>query len=527
MTWELRESSPSSRDTDVAGTLFCVGNGSSTTRGANPEDRRNAYRGVFISGLYTRAPLDNGFSSVGAKNLTGDWYRGGVFWDMDVFQLPMLVALDPARARNHILYRIRRLDMSRRQALQDGYEGARYTGTSYDTGLDDPPCLGGLGRMEIHVSFEVAWGIAHYYYLTGDDALMLDGGREVVLEITKFWASRIQKDQDGSYHLRGICGPDELHKPVDDNAYTNTMIRELMKQSVGMLERLSVADAGRVKALCTKLAVNDARIASWKNITARIHVPMIDTLRMEQYAGHSRLPEPNRALVKANGMGADKVPKQADTILLFQNHPAAFSREEMLANYREYAPLCNQTSSLSYCTHALVAARLGMDRDTRFYLDLALGVHIEDSMGNTSHGIHGAGEGGIWMAIVHGVGGLTVGPKGAEINPRFPPWWKSLKYGFFLASQRLRVLPWNCIGVEDAETGIEAIRRAGMLAVAVGSQAGEADLVVGGVDELSVDVMRQLFAEKTPTVNPYLERNIQVLKGESKWSSARRRREDN
>jgi beta-phosphoglucomutase-like phosphatase (HAD superfamily) len=88
--------------------------------------------------------------------------------------------------------------------------------------------------------------------------------------------------------------------------------------------------------------------------------------------------------------------------------------------------------------------------------------------------------------------------------------------GFFLASQRLRVLPWNCIGVEDAESGIEAIRRAGMLAIGVGPQAGAADLTVGSVRELTVARLRNLFARVRPAINPFLERNIQILKGESK-----------
>lgn len=51
---------------------------------------------------------------------------------------------------------------------------------------------------------------------------------------------------------------------------------------------------------------------------------------------------------------------------------------------------------------------------------------------------------------------------------------------FLVGAEALEVKPENCIGVEDARTGIEAVHRAGMLAVGVGTPAEmeEADLVL-------------------------------------------------
>ena len=45
---------------------------------------------------------------------------------------------------------------------------------------------------------------------------------------------------------------------------------------------------------------------------------------------------------------------------------------------------------------------------------------------------------------------------------------------FLLASLRLGLAPSDCLGVEDAATGIEAIRRAGMRAIGIGPAAGPA-----------------------------------------------------
>jgi alpha,alpha-trehalose phosphorylase len=86
--------------------------------------------------------------------------------------------------------------------------------------------------------------------------------------------------------------------------------------------------------------------------------------------------------------------------------------------------------------------------------------------------------------------------------------------GFTVAAQRLRVLPWNCVGVEDAAAGVEAIRRAGMVSVGIGESAAEADLCVGDVSELSVGTLRDAFARFENPVNPYMESNLAKVRSE-------------
>lgn len=55
--------------------------------------------------------------------------------------------------------------------------------------------------------------------------------------------------------------------------------------------------------------------------------------------------------------------------------------------------------------------------------------------------------------------------------------------------------PDECIGVEDAQAGIEAIKAAGMKAVGVGSPESmkEADVILGSTAELSMEVFRKLI----------------------------------
>ena len=72
-----------------------------------------------------------------------------------------------------------------------------------------------------------------YWQATEDHAFLLDAGAEILLETARFWASRVTRGADGRYHLLGVTGPDEYHKGVDDNAYTNVLARWNLMRALG------------------------------------------------------------------------------------------------------------------------------------------------------------------------------------------------------------------------------------------------------------------------------------------------------
>jgi beta-phosphoglucomutase len=65
---------------------------------------------------------------------------------------------------------------------------------------------------------------------------------------------------------------------------------------------------------------------------------------------------------------------------------------------------------------------------------------------------------------------------------------------FLVAAARLGLPPEDCLGVEDAASGIEAIHNAGMVAAGIGGQARGAERVFASVAELSVEALNDLFA---------------------------------
>ena len=50
--------------------------------------------------------------------------------------------------------------------------------------------------IEQHISADIAWGVWLYYQATGDDDFMNRRGCELLIEIARFWASRVEWQDD-------------------------------------------------------------------------------------------------------------------------------------------------------------------------------------------------------------------------------------------------------------------------------------------------------------------------------------------
>jgi beta-phosphoglucomutase len=71
---------------------------------------------------------------------------------------------------------------------------------------------------------------------------------------------------------------------------------------------------------------------------------------------------------------------------------------------------------------------------------------------------------------------------------------------FIRAAEALGLPPRNCVGVEDARAGVQAIRAAGMFAVGIGRGLEEAHWVLAGPAELSLDELKARFEAPWETV---------------------------
>ena len=127
--------------------------------------------------------------SIGARALTGDDYHGHVFWDTEIFLLPFFTLTWPEAARTLLMYRFHTLGGARDKAVRMGFRGAMYAWESADTGAEMTPdqVIGPdrrviavlCGRLEQHISADVAYAVWQYWHATGDDGFLLEAGAEI------------------------------------------------------------------------------------------------------------------------------------------------------------------------------------------------------------------------------------------------------------------------------------------------------------------------------------------------------------
>jgi beta-phosphoglucomutase family hydrolase len=376
--------------------------------------------------------------SIGARALTGRAYEGHVFWDTEIFMLPFFLHVEPARARDLLLYRHRTLEGARRRARDLGYRGACFAWESTVTGDDVTPTkilfrsTGKeipifTGSQQLHVTADIAYAVWRYWEVTGDEEFLAGPGAEILFETARFWSSRATRGER-HHHIRGVVGPDEYHHSVNDNAYTNWMVRFNLERAAWLAQRSGT---------------NVAEAEEWAGLAQSLYVPMPgENGVIEQFEGffalgdyplpkEERFRAPVSRLFDWERINRLKILKQADVIMLPLLFPAEFSDEVVAANYRYYEPLTDHGSSLSPAVHAAIAARIGLREDAERYWKQSLWLDLSNAMDNSTLGVHPAAMGGTWQALVFGFLGVHAGEDGiaadARSAGRLPETWKRVE----------------------------------------------------------------------------------------------------
>jgi trehalose/maltose hydrolase-like predicted phosphorylase len=411
----------------------------------DPEGQRAARFGLFH---IMASVSDRTEAAVGARGLSGRAYLGHVFWDADVFVLPVLAATHPAAARAMLEYRIQRLPAAQAAAAARGLAGARFPWESAGDGADVTPRSarnrdGQLvailtGEHEEHITADVAWAAWHYAQWSGDSQFLSGAGRSLITETARYWASRVRYDSAGSAHLYGVEGPDEYHVPVDDNAFTNVMARWNLKRAAELVSKDS--RGGTPEEAARWWVIADALVDGYDPTTGRY----------EQFAGFFKLeplviadfaqpPVAADVLLGSGRVAGAQIIKQADVLMLHHLVPEEVASGSLLPNLTFYGPRTAHGSSLSPAIQAGLLARAGQPDDALDLLRVALRIDLDDLTGSTAGGLHLATFGGVWQALAHGFLGLWPAAEGLTIDPRLPDQWTALEMTVRFGGGRVRV----------------------------------------------------------------------------------------
>ena len=406
------------------------------------------------------ADLDAGMP---ARGLNGEAYRGHVFWD-EIYAFPFFNVRLPEVTRGLLMYRYRRMGEARAAAHEAGFVGAMFPWQSGSEGIEETqrvhlnPVSGlwepDLSRNQRHVNAAIFYNIWHYFQTTHDQAFLRDYGAEMMLEITRFWASiACFNPERERYEIHGVMGPDEFHDKYPDalqgglrnNAYTNVLVAWLCGIAGQLLPLLP---ASRSEALRTRLGIGDDELAVWQDMSRRMFVPFLGDGIISQFEGYEDLEELDwdayRAkygniqrldrILRAEGKDPNryKVTKQADTVMLFflfrqEELRKIFGRlgydyraDTLTRNVAYYDRRTSHGSTLSFVTHAGVLAAVDPESSWDRFL-VALHSDADDIQGGTTkEGIHMGVMAGTLDLMQRNYAGARVYDGVLHFNPQLP-----------------------------------------------------------------------------------------------------------
>lgn len=412
-------------------------------------------------------------SGIPARGWHGEAYRGHIFWD-ELYIFPFYNISIPELTRALLMYRYRRLPEARFAAEQNGYEGAMFPWQSGSNGREESQIIHlnpESGRwledntyLQRHVNAAIAYNVWQYFQATGDLQFLSFYGAELLLEIAKFWASKVHYNEASQkYEIHNVVGPDEYHtsypgaeKPgLNNNAYTNFMAVWCLIHAKEVVEKLNTR---RSKELMEILKITEEDLARWDTISRNMFIPFIQQDKIiEQFDGFEKLKdldwEKYRSqygenirldrILESEGdnVGNYKAVKQPDVLMLFYLFSAeelteiferlgyAFdTKEQIPLNISYYQAITSHGSTLSKVVHSWVFARSHRERSWHDFKKALFSDFKDIQGGTTPEGIHLGAMAGTVDLIHRCYTGLEFKKGCLYFNPKLPENVKRIKF---------------------------------------------------------------------------------------------------
>jgi len=338
--------------------------------------------------------------STSPMGLSSQAYNGHVFWDSELWMYPPLLYMHPQIAKSMIDYRFDRLEKAIQKAHARGLEGALFPWESDDSGEESTPTWCLTGVLELHISADVAIAAFNYYQMTHDLQWLRTEGYPLIKEIAKFWVSKAEQNEDGSYSINNVIGANEYKHGADDNAFTNGAASVALRY------------ASQAASIC-----GETPPIIWTKIAQNIRFSYLEN-----------------GVTKEHSTYHGEMIKQADVTLL--GYPLNIvSAEQQKKDLNYYADKIDSINgpAMSFSSYSIQYARLGLAKKAyeafrRSYirnLRPPFNVFAETPTSNNAYFCTGAG--GMLQAVICGFGGLDLTPSGiVQHKSVLPPHWTKL-----------------------------------------------------------------------------------------------------
>ena len=346
-----------------------------------PEAQRVIHKALFD--LRQSAAPKGSNVAIAPEGLAGNFYKGHIFWDADVWMLPALLPFDPDAAMDIVGYR-------------DKVRKAVTPWESAHTGTERAPSGFSDGR---HVTADVGYG-ALLVLQTSKSKPERDIAMRVLITAADELVKRGFKSGPPSTFGK-VTGPDELNMGVQENAYTNAMAKRVLLGAA----KFTRAEGKQVNP-------------SWEPLAKELVIPMTAEGQVAKCLNDD-----------------GRKTKQADGELALW--PGLATNDEGVIeksfDFHKVRPIKNGPA-MTDAIHALIAARLGRTQEAEenfldAYKPFIRGPFMLFSEKRSmDRCVFVTGLGGLVQAVVYGYAGLDLtGDKPAAVKkPALPASWKTL-----------------------------------------------------------------------------------------------------
>lgn len=395
-----------------------IWNSASITVPGNPQLQLSIAASIFHLVANVRDGSEGrglGDNSISVGGLSSDSYAGFIFWDADLWMYPGLQALHPNFGASIVNYRQKLHDQARANIATynlttsntQNFTGAIYPWTSSRFGncTSTGPCF----DYQYHLNTDIAFAQWNYYLSTNDTEWLQDYGYPLMKDAANMFASYVIRNEttQGQYWTFNLTDPDEYANHINNGAYTNAGIAQIMSWTTQAAEILG-----------------EQPDPKWMDIANNIYVP--------------RDPSLNLVLEYATMNNSVEV-KQADVVLL--TYPLEYpniTAEEALASLQYYAAKQSPDGpAMTYAVYAIDVAQLATEGCGAYtYLMAASQPYLREPFYQFSEQIYDnatinggtnpafpflTGHGGFLQVFTHGLTGYRPRNNTLYLDPTLPP----------------------------------------------------------------------------------------------------------
>lgn len=338
--------------------------------------------------------------SLSPMGLSGLGYNGHVFWDTEIWMYPPLLMLQPELARSIVDYRSDRLEAARTKAFSHGYRGAMFPWESNDKGQEATPYWALTGPFQHHITAVVGISFWNYFRVTQDLEWLEREGFPLLKEVSEFWLSRVEENDDGEFDIINVVAADEHAENVDNNAFTNGTVINALNYTARAAELLGAEPD-----------------TMWRYVADRIPILEFEDGTVREHATYD-----------------GEMIKQADVNLLTYPLGIVSDRDQMRRNLDYYQQRVDPLGpAMTHSVYSVISSRLG-DAGEAYELfhkgyrpNLLPPFNVIAEVAGGTNPYFATGAGGMLQAVLSGFGGLELTDEGiTQVDTPLPGEWQSI-----------------------------------------------------------------------------------------------------